>query len=199
MNSAIAWRTPEDVLDEWTTRFGLGEHVSVKALEPHFDALEQELNAHAVSDDVLGENNRLFLDEAAKDGAAGAQMQRYERGCRGSGRCVTGCPSAAKQGMNVSYVPWALGARGAHLRVVPRRARRSSRAAGRPACSPRRGPRGPARTCALRARRGVLVAASTVQTPNILRRSGLRSRAIGEHFQCHPGSGVGGFFDSPSR
>ena len=43
----------------------------------------------------------------------------------------------------------------------------------------------------------MLVAASTVQTPNILRRSGLRSRALGEHFQCHPGFGIGGVFDAP--
>jgi choline dehydrogenase-like flavoprotein len=49
----------------------------------------------------------------------------------------------------------------------------------------------------LHARRGVLVAASTIQTPNLLRRSGLRARAIGEHFQCHPGYGVGGIFDQP--
>ena len=108
MNSAIAHRTPEDVLDEWSSRFGLGDAISAKALEPHFEALERELNAHPVSDDVLGENNRLFLKEATAHGLPAKRMQRYERGCRGSSRCVTGCPNAAKQGMNVSYVPWAL-------------------------------------------------------------------------------------------
>jgi choline dehydrogenase-like flavoprotein len=49
----------------------------------------------------------------------------------------------------------------------------------------------------LHARRGVLVAASTIQTPNLLRRSGLRARAIGEHFQCHPGFGLAGVFANP--
>src|SRR5208283_1221284 len=49
----------------------------------------------------------------------------------------------------------------------------------------------------LRARYGVVVAASTVQTPNILRRSGLRAPAIGRHFQAHPGMGAGGLFDRP--
>jgi choline dehydrogenase-like flavoprotein len=44
----------------------------------------------------------------------------------------------------------------------------------------------------LRARRGVFVAASTVQTPNLLRRSGLRSAAIGRHFQAHPGLALAG-------
>jgi choline dehydrogenase-like flavoprotein len=131
-------------------------------------------------------------------------MHRYERGCRGSGRCVTGCPNAAKQGMNVSYVPWAL-TLGARIfcscrveRVLVKDGRATGvlahttsdqgdeEAAGRPT-----------RTVRLHARRGVLVAASTIQTPNILRRSGIRARALGEHFQCHPGYGLGGVFDAP--
>ena len=198
MNSAIAHRTPEDVLAEWDERFGLGAHLSVGALEPHFDALERDLNVHAVADDVLGENNRIFLDEAKKDGLPARKMHRYERGCRGSGRCVTGCPNGAKQGMNVSYVPWALslGARIFTSCRVERVEITGGKATGVLAHSqPVDG--GKPRTVHLRARRGVLVAASTIQTPNVLRRSGLRARAIGEHFQCHPGFGVGGVFDDP--
>ena len=191
MNSAIAHRTPEDVLAEWDENFGLGAHISAKALEPHFDALEVELNVHAVNDDVLGENNRLFLDEARKESLPARKMHRYERNCRGSGRCVTGCPSAAKQGMNVSYVPWAL-ALGARI-FASCRVERVIIEGGRATGVLARG----SHDVRLRARRGVVVAASTVQTPNILARSGLRSRAIGEHFQCHPGFGVGGVFDNP--
>ena len=59
--------------------------------------------------------------------------------------------------------------------------------------------RGRAGRLTLRARYGVVVAASTVQTPNLLRRSGLRARAIGRHFQAHPGMGAGGLFDRPIR
>jgi choline dehydrogenase-like flavoprotein len=193
MNSAIAHRTPEDVLAEWDERFGLGAHVSAETLAPHFDALERELNVHAVADDVLGENNRIFLDEARKEQLPARKMHRYERNCRGSGRCVTGCPSAAKQGMNVSYVPWALslGARIYASCRVERVVVEGGRATGVLAAG--------ARTVRLRARRGVVVAASTVQTPNILARSGLRAKAIGEHFQCHPGFGVGGVFDDPVK
>ena len=196
MNSAIAHRTPEDVLAEWDERFGLGAHISARALEPHFDALERELNAHAVDDAVLGENNRLFLDEAKHEGLPAGKMRRYERNCRGSGRCVTGCPNAAKQGMNVSYVPWAL-ALGARI-YCSCRVERVVVEGGR-ACAvlAKTTGGGTAKTVRLRARRGVLVAASTIQTPNVLRRSGLRARAIGEHFQCHPGFGIGGVFDRP--
>jgi choline dehydrogenase-like flavoprotein len=197
MNSAIAHRTPEDVLSEWDERFGLGTHLSAKALEPHFDALERELNVHAVDDDVLGVNNRLFLDEAKRDGLPARKMHRYERNCRGSGRCATGCPNAAKQGMNVSYVPWAL-ALGARIYCTCR-VEKVTIDGGRATGVVARTSSATGRTHAVKlsARRGVLVAASTVQTPNILRRSGLRASAIGEHFQCHPGFGIGGVFDAP--
>jgi choline dehydrogenase-like flavoprotein len=203
MNSAIAHRTPEDVLAEWHDRFGLRDHVTADALAPHFDALEQELNVHAVADDVLGVNNRLFLDEASAEGLPARKMHRYERNCRGSGRCVTGCPNAAKQGMNVSYVPWALslGARIFCSCRVERVVVEGGRATGVLAhtlADAKEGQEGhTSRSVRLHARRGVLVAASTIQTPNILRRSGLRARAIGEHFQCHPGYGLGGVFDRP--
>jgi choline dehydrogenase-like flavoprotein len=201
MNSAIAHRTPDDVLAEWAARFGLGEAISARSLEPHFDALERELNAHAVGDDVLGENNRLFLDEASAEGLPAGRMRRYERGCRGSSRCVTGCPHGAKQAMNVTYVPWALrlGARIYSSCRVERVIVEKGRATGvlAQAQPEHPGQKGPGHRVRLHARRGVLVAASTIQTPNLLRRSGLRARAIGEHFQCHPGFGLAGVFAKP--
>lgn len=196
MNSAIAHRTPEDVLDEWR-RFGLGASITARALEPHFEALERELTAQPVSDNALGENDRRFLDEAREHGLPARRTHRYEHGCRGSGRCFTGCPNAAKQGMNVTYVPWAL-ALGARLycacrvervvvehgRAVGIVGRTTGNSASHPGCHVR-----------LHARRAVLVAASAVQTPNLLRRSGVGSNALGDHFQCHPGYGIGGVFD----
>jgi choline dehydrogenase-like flavoprotein len=197
MNSAIAWRTPEDVLDDWGARFGLSDVVTPKALEPHFDALEEALNVHAVDDDVLGENNRLFLEQANASGIAATAMRRYDRGCKGSGRCLTGCPHAAKQGMSVTYVPWALGL-GARIFTSCRAERvvvKNGRAVGVLARSAEGQDGGGDRRVLLRARRGVVVAASTVQTPNILHRSGIRSRALGEHFQAHPGVGLAGVFD----
>ncbi len=188
VNSAIVWRTPEDVVDDWSARFGLGTAITMKDLDPHFDALERDLHVQSVADDVLGENNRLFLEQARKNGIEAAPMRRYDKGCIGSGNCLTGCADGKKQGMNISYVPWAL-AKGARIFTSCRAERvevRGRRAVGVIA----RGHGGHA--VRLRARRGVFVAASTVQTPNLLRRSGIRSRALGEHFQAHPGLALGG-------
>lgn len=200
VNSAIAWRTPDDVLHDWSKNHGLGDTLSEEALAPHFDALERDLSVRSVADDVLGENNASFLAEAKKRGMEANAMKRYEKGCRGEARCLTGCPHGAKQGMNVSYIPWAL-ERGARLFSsckVERVIVESGRATGVLATTTHvMRARATRRRVHLRARHGVFVAASTIQTPNILRRSGLRSRDIGEHFQAHPGIACGGAMASP--
>ena len=188
VNSAIAWRIPEDVVDDWAARFGLG--ITMQGLEPHFDALERDLSVREVDPSVLGENNRLFVEQAKRHGFEAAPMRRYDRGCKGSGMCLTGCPNGAKQGMSVTYVPWSL-QRGAriftscaveHVEIV------GGRAVGVRARSES------GHLVTVRARRAVIVAASTVQSPNILRRSGIRAAALGRHFQAHPGLAIGGLF-----
>lgn len=193
INSAIAWRTPGDVLADWRERFGLGDVLSEASLAPHFDVLERDLHVRPTQREVWGENNRLFLKVAEEAGFSPQPMNRYERGCRGSGRCLTGCPHAAKQGMNVSYIPWALtkGARIYHGARVEHVEIQGDRATGVVAKNAE------GQRLFVRARHGVFVAASTVQTPNLLRRSGLRSRALGAHFQAHPGVGLAGVFDHP--
>ncbi len=196
VNSAIAWRTPEDVTVDWSQRFGLGDVVSQKTLEPHFHALEEELHVGPARASTLGQNNKLFLEQSEKSGIGSSPMKRYEDGCEGSGRCLTGCPTAAKRGMNVSYVPWSLslGARIYTSCKVERIVVRGGRAEGVVAKAKTGGKGANVR---LLARRGVFIAASTVQTPNLLARSGVRTRALGHHFQAHPGLGVGGVFDQP--
>jgi choline dehydrogenase-like flavoprotein len=193
VNSAIAWRIPEDVVDDWAARWGLGDTVSMRALEPHFEALEHDLSVRSVDPSVLGENNRLFVEQSKKHGFEAAPMRRYDRGCKGSGMCLTACPSGAKQGMSVTYVPWSL-QRGARI-FTSCAALRVEIAGGRAVGVVARSATGHLVT--VRARRAVLVAASTVQSPNILRRSGIRVGALGKHFQAHPGLAMGGLFDRP--
>ena len=132
VNSAIAWRAPEDVIDDWGARFGLSGSITARALEPHYAALERDLSVREVAPEAMGENNRLFIEQAARSGFYAAPMRRYDRGCKGSGLCITGCPHGAKQGMSVTYVPWTLAHAGAriytscrvdHVEIVGARAR----------------------------------------------------------------------------
>jgi choline dehydrogenase-like flavoprotein len=54
-----------------------------------------------------------------------------------------------------------------------------------------------ATTFRIRARKAVIVAASAIETPLLLARSGVRSAHLGAHFQGHPGASVIGVFDEP--
>ncbi len=194
VNSAIAWRAPEDVIDDWGARFGLGGSITTAELEPHYTALERDLSVREVAPEAMGENNRLFIEQANKLGISAAPMRRYDRGCTGSGMCITACPTAAKQGMSVTYVPWAL--RTGRARIFTScRVDHVELRGGRAVAVVARSPGG--HRVVLSARHAVVVAASTVQSPNILRRSGIRASALGEHFQAHPGLAVGGLFDRP--
>jgi len=194
VNSAIAWRVSEDILDDWSSRFGLGTDVCATKLDPHYDNIERDLTVRPVDDASLGEANAWFGVAAKQLGFEAHKIQRYDGGCRGSAGCLTGCRHGRKLGMNLTYIPKSLhlGARiFTHSRVSYVEIR-GERAVAVHAVM--KTPRGGVQL-RIRAKRGVFVAASTVQTPDLLRRSGVRSKALGRHFQAHPGVSAAGFFD----
>lgn len=199
VNSAIVWRLPEDLWQVWNAEYGLGEALPLRELEENWDQIERELDIHPTPPAVWGENNRLMHVAGRKLGMSARPMRRNVRDCRGSARCLTGCPFGAKQSMLVSYLPYAeqhgatlftsarvdrvmldgdtaVGVKGFfHVPIVKKNIAPFS----------------------LRARRAVIVAASAIQTPGLLRRSGVRSPHLGAHFQAHPAVGLVGIFDQP--
>ncbi len=197
VNSAIVWRLPDDVWEPWKTEYGLGEALPLDALHENWDQIERELSARPVAPEIWGENNRLLNVASQRLGVSAAPLRRYEAGCRGSARCSLGCPHGAKQSMLVSYLPYA-SERGAMLLTSARVDKvlfHSDRAVG--VAGHFHVPqfkRNLARFT-LRARKGVLIAASAIQTPGLLAQSGVRSPHLGEHFQGHPGAGLAGVFD----
>jgi choline dehydrogenase-like flavoprotein len=190
INSAIIRRLPEEVWQEWARRHGLGEAIPYAEVEQASDRIEGELAVAATPEAVWGGNNRLLGLASATAGMAAGPTRRNAPGCRGSARCNLGCPHGAKQSMQVSYLPYAR-RRGAELLTEERVERVLWR--GRRAVGVRTARR------TLTANRAVIVAASAVQTPELLWRSGVRSRHLGHHFQGHPGMAVVGLFDEPVR
>lgn len=197
VNSAIVWRIPDDVWEPWKTEHGLGDALPLSKLHQYWDQIERELSARPVAPEIQGENNRLLELASQRLGVAGAPIHRYEIGCRGSARCYTGCPHGAKQSMLVTYLPYA-SERGAMLLTSARVDKvilNRDRAVGVtghfhvPQFNRDIAP------FTLHARKGVLIAASAVQTPCLLARSGIRSPHLGIHFQGHPGVALAGIFD----
>jgi choline dehydrogenase-like flavoprotein len=95
INSAICFRTPSEILEDW--RVNLGCHTIDTA---HFDELFRDLytklkiapNPMAVQ----GKNNTVFHEGAQKLGLDGHFMPRNAPGCIGCGVCQYGCVSGGK-------------------------------------------------------------------------------------------------------
>jgi choline dehydrogenase-like flavoprotein len=149
-----------------------------------------------VQRDVIGGNGGLMARGAGKLGITGRVIERIEDGCRGSNRCLQGCPHAAKLSMERSLLPRACG-NGARV-LTGARAERIVTGGGRA-----QGVRGrlthSRRRFHVVARKGVVLGASATGSPVLLRRSGLRGAAVGGHFQAHPGCGLAGVFDEEVR
>lgn len=197
VNSAIVWRIPDDVWEPWKTEYGLGDALPLDALHQHWDQIERELSVRPVATETWGENNRLMEVAANWLGVSATPIRRNEIGCRGSARCSLGCPHGAKQSMLVTYLPYA-SERGAVLFTSARVDKvilDKHRAVGVtgffhvPQYQRNIAP------FTLRARKGVIIAASAIQTPGLLAKSGVRSSHLGEHFQGHPGVALAGIFN----
>lgn len=198
VNSGIIWRMPEDVQQNLRTHHGLGDLLEPRALEQCFEQIEADLGVAEVGDDVMGGNAELLRAGSAALGLGGQPIRRNARGCKGSARCLQGCPNGARQSMDVSYLPDAVrhGARIHALSHVTRVLFERGRAVG--VTGERLDPstRRPIGKLKVHARRGVIVAAGAIYSPVLLLRSGLSGR-VGHGFQAHPGAAVVGRFERP--
>lgn len=197
INSAIVWRLPEDVRRAWRDEHGLAP--LLEGIDGAFDAIEDDLGIGETPADILGENNeRLARGARALGLTTGRVIRRNAKGCKGSGRCLQGCPNGARQSMDVSYVPRAIedGAR-LHTRCRAERVRTSrgrAVAVEGAVLDDARKVRG---RFVIRARVGVIVAAGVIHTPVLLMKSGVRHPQLGHRFACHPGVAMVGRFDEP--
>ncbi len=199
INSAICVRTPGDVLERWQRERGIGGEAMAHQIWELQDELERDLNAERPADAALGRSNKLAMQASAALGFEGHYLQRYAKGCAGSGNCLQGCKGEKKQSLNVTFIPELLQRGGHVLSCAP--AQRVVLEGGR-AVGVRGRFRHPATRAAgapyfVRARRGVLVAASVTHSPLLLRQSGLRPPALGRYFQAHPGLPLLGLYDEP--
>ncbi len=199
INSAICVRTPEDVLLAWERDLGIGDKGFRESIWRHQDALERELSAEVVPPASMGRSNDLAVIGAAKVGYDSHPMTRYAKGCEGAGQCLQGCKKLKKQSLNLQLVPEVMKLGGTVLSCAPaeRVLLEGKRAVGvsgrfREPVTRRKGGR-----YTVRARKGVVVAASVTRTSPLLMASGVKHRLLGEGFRAHPGTGVFGVYDDP--
>ncbi|WP_028799409.1 GMC family oxidoreductase [Streptomyces sp. 142MFCol3.1] len=195
VNSGTCYRTPDHVLTRWSRRFGFA---LAEGLPPRLDEIERTLRVATQPLDVLGNNGLLALAGAERLGWRAGALRRNAPGCKGSCQCVVGCPTGAKQSVQLSVLPDACAA-GARI-VTGARVRRILLDHDRP---------GAPRAAGVRVRRPdgseleilsplVVTAAGALQTPPLLRRSGLGGHPrLGRNLSVHPATSVAGRFAQP--
>jgi len=200
VNSAIIWRLPEKVLAQWQKEHGLADGFRANELDDAYAQLERDMFVREVeAANVNGSDRKMALGAAAA-GIEHRAIHRNERECKGSGRCLHGCHNNAKQSTAINYLRRAaeLGAQVfSHARadVI---LRENGKAVGVRGTARGNGPRA-GMSFTARARRAVIVAASVIQSPNLLRRNGIGrdNDALGNHFMAHPGTSLVGLYKDP--
>jgi len=109
INSGTCLRVPRHVLKRWHLECGLKD-LTEDELNLLYGAVEEYLFVKRADPEVVGKNNLVFLDAAEKLGYSGGFLPRNAKDCEGYGVCAYGCPSGAKQSVNVSYIPDAVAA-----------------------------------------------------------------------------------------
>jgi len=215
INSGTCFRAPEDVLARWREEHDIAWATS---LDPDYAQAEEILSVTAVDPERMGRNGQLLMEGAEALDVSHHPLRRNAGRCTQCSACPQGCRLDAKRAAHVSYLPRAVAA-GARIRagVQVDRVRfdggRAVGVAGRSGVAWHQNgaptgedgalARGNAagRPYELRARRAVVLAGGAFGTPELLLRSGFRSRSgrLGRGLRIHPACWVGARFDEEVR
>lgn len=199
INSGTCLRIPRHVLKRWHLECGLRD-IAEEELNLLYGAVEEYLFVKRADPEVVGKNNLAFLAGAEKLGYSGGFLPRNAKDCEGFGVCAYGCPSGAKQSVNVSYIPDAVAA-GADVYTRCRAERvltRSGRAVGVSGrfLDPFTGRKGHRIEVTASI---VVLAGGAMQTPSFLmhNRICLSSGRVGKNLSIHPCGAAMALMDEP--
>jgi choline dehydrogenase-like flavoprotein len=196
INGAISWRFPKEILASWTQQDpSLESALPYEEIAAAEARIEERLNVHPTEENIAGPKNLLLGRGADALGIAHRPIRRNVQGCVGEGRCLQGCPHGNKLSMDRTMLPDAVangarifaGMRADRVKIEGGRARSviGVTAGGAP--------------FEILAHAAVVLAASAIQTPCLLRRSGLSRGPVGDGLSAHPGVSVTGRFNEPVR
>ncbi|KAJ3197114.1 hypothetical protein HDU82_001552 [Entophlyctis luteolus] len=186
----ISFHVTEQVRREWATTYGLPFFES-KAFS---DSIEAVCERVGVTDVNIQHNasNRILLDGCKRLGYPSATIPQnvgsHDHRC---GYCTLGCPYAQKQGTHLTLLKDAAehGARFIDWCRVDKINHKDGRTTGVIASLLD----GTGRRIAVKAKT-VISSCGSVQTPQLLSRSGLKNRNIGRNLRLHPVSIIQGHF-----
>ena len=194
-NCAICLRIPDFQLKRWEKEHGV-EGLNTETLAPYWDDVESLLKIAPTPPEVQGMRNALFKKGANALGYGAEPIHRNVTGCKGSARCIVGCPNGAKNSTDYAPVDDVCENGGRVLTSVfcDKLIMRGNKAAGMIGYTV--DPVSGEKTHKVRITADcTVVAAGCMHTPVILQRSGIKNRLIGANFRVHPGIFTLGEFD----
>jgi len=190
VNSGTCFRTPPRLLARWAAEFGL--ELDEASMRPCFERVERALSVSEVTPELAGANAAVARRGAERLGWSHGYLRRNARGCVGSGVCVFGCPTSAKQHTGITYIPRARAAgaqivTGADVREILLERARASGVVARLANG---------RALEVRAPE-VVIACGAIHTPLLLERNRLggASGQRGRNLSLHPATAAFALMD----
>jgi len=173
INSALYHRTPPEILDRWRKEFAVAG-LSDAEMQPHFEACEKAVTVSLLPGEAPAASLKLH-EGATQLGWKSLEVPRWFRYTSGS----SSPPKGIRQSMTETFVPRFLRAGG---KILPRtRVIRLHQDGAKWVLQAKGRSNNPIQITA----ETVFLCAGAVQTPALLRRSGL-TRNIGNSLQVHP-------------
>lgn len=192
INSGTWLRTPLAVIQSWQRDLGL-QTLTPAEFDRLASVLENFIGVETAKFSTMGASNTKFNEGLKRLGLEGKPLVRNTRDCVGSGFCCYGCPTQAKQSMDVSIIPRASGA-GAQFIVdakVEKIVLKGSRVAHLIVRDPRQRQGRGVRVTA----RHFVLAAGAIGSPALLQKSGICLKQVGRNLTIHPTTKVLALFD----
>lgn len=196
INWSGSLRTPDHVLEEWARDYGFTA-ATTPEYQASLAAVSQRMNVN--SDECgLNANNAQLVRGSERLGYPVEVIPRNVKGCEDCGYCNFGCAFGAKQSTVKTYLQDAVGS-GASVLVratVERLTHSGGTATG--AILHAEDDEGRIHRVTVRTK-AVVVSAGSINTPAILRRSGLTNPHIGANLHLHPVTVIFSLFNEAIR
>jgi choline dehydrogenase-like flavoprotein len=199
VNSAICFRAPDHVLQEWERDFG--SHWTPARMAPLFEEVEKALDVQRIGPEVARNNSLVFKRGAEKLGLAGDFISRNAPGCVGCGVCQLGCPIGGKGSVDKNLLPTAIQHGADVYSEVRVRELRVEKGAVRGVTAEILGPDDASAGLVEVDAPRVFLCAGAFGTPQILQRNKLcnGSGELGQNLHVHPGQAAAAIFDEEIR
>ncbi len=199
INSGTCFRLPDKIIHKWNKEYDLKD-ISSEELKTYFEKIEKVLHVGPVPEHLLGNSAKVIQRGLKKMGIEGKPLLRNAKNCEGSGLCTLGCPTDAKQSVQLNFIPQALES-GAQLlaqcrveEIVHVRGKVSEIKAQfiHPLTQEKNA------TVKIKAKAYIL-SAGTIYSPLLLKKSKLNLSQVGKNLTLHPAGKSFALFDEEIR